>query len=668
MARVALGNDWASLWAASLGRACFQGSLCILLVWAICKVAGTRLPASLKSWLWWLACLKLTATLLCVTPPTLPILPAPPALQSQISPLPPILGESEQTQTHPFRFPQNWGRGGHSAFRGVEAGKQSFVSPSPLLLLGTLWLLGVALTIGTSVRQWWKLHRKIRRLLHGAAPRIVETNAVHGPLVTGLFRPVILLPQTTLSAEEHAMALAHETAHIRRGDLWLGLLPALTQALFFFFPLTHWAVREYHGACEEACDAAVLHGTQVAPVEYARLLLRFVSPQDPAPARGLGSGYAALRKRLLLLPGPIMTLSPRVRSLATLGLICALPGVLPWRLTTPPSSIHQRRLPDPRTLHFVLTDLGAADQSRTDATGLNAQGQVVGCVETDPPSVYGQAFVWGQSRTQTLPALPGNTYCRANGINDQGQIVASSYNTYDHDQAFLWQNGHRTTLTGLVNFPHSKALGINNQGLVVGYAQTGNYDSQRELIAHAVLWNMGGRPMDIGTLGGDYSAAYGVNDQGEIVGKADTSDFGSTHAFLWQKGRMMDLGTLGGSNSLALQVSDSGQAVGYSETGDTTHAFIWQDGAMRDLGTLSGGTESEAHAVNDQGQIVGTSDNTATLWQADRVVNLNHLVRNAPGWTLQNAVAVNAHGQIAGQGLAPDGHLHAFLLTPTGKS
>ena len=98
------------------------------------------------------------------------------------------------------------------------------------------------------------------------------------------------------------MALAHEQAHLRRGDLWLGLLPSLVSGAVFFFPPARWAVREYHLAREEACDAEALRRTGAAPAQYGRLLLRFASPALPGPALGLGAGYQSLRRRLTTLP------------------------------------------------------------------------------------------------------------------------------------------------------------------------------------------------------------------------------------------------------------------------------------------------------------------------------------------------------------------------------
>ena len=343
-ALVQLGNGWAAAWGGALGRACGQGALGVLLVWAVCRL-WPRLPAASRCWLWWLACLKLAVGLLCLPPVAVPVLPhAPskaPVFLSSLSPALPIAFKAPVPEAPPA--PNNGGAGMNGASpsgspllgRGGLPAGAACCAPTPLAWLWLLWLAGVGLTLGRDARQWWRLRRRLGRLPAGPSPRIVTTDAVAGPLVTGLWRPVILLPPSlTLSDTERAMAVAHELAHLRRGDLWWGLLPSATQALLFFFPPARWAAREYHLAREEACDAEALRRTGAAPAQYARLLLRFASPTSPSPALGLGANYQALRRRLTQLPqAASQSPSSKMRRLTALGLALGILPIVPWQLT-----------------------------------------------------------------------------------------------------------------------------------------------------------------------------------------------------------------------------------------------------------------------------------------------------------------------------------------------
>ena len=167
-------------------------------------------------------------------------------------------------------------------------------APSWRTGIALLWLVALLLQALIALRQW----RQARRMLHESqalrdaslqalctrqarqlglrrCPRLRVSDAIVSPQVTGLWRPTVLLPTGhALSADEAAMAIAHELAHLRRGDLWLAWVPALAQCLFCFHPLVRWAMREYALNRESACDAQVLRQDHAAPQDYGRLLLR----------------------------------------------------------------------------------------------------------------------------------------------------------------------------------------------------------------------------------------------------------------------------------------------------------------------------------------------------------------------------------------------------------
>src|SRR5262249_22592140 len=71
-----------------------------------------------------------------------------------------------------------------------------------------------------------------------------------------LFFPVHLLDR--LDADGQATLLAHELAHVRRGDHWVRPLELLVTGLYWWCPLVWWARRQIHIHEEECWDAWVV--------------------------------------------------------------------------------------------------------------------------------------------------------------------------------------------------------------------------------------------------------------------------------------------------------------------------------------------------------------------------------------------------------------------------
>jgi TonB family protein len=88
----------------------------------------------------------------------------------------------------------------------------------------------------------------------------VFTADVSVPMLTGLFRPVILMPRSAAEWPPHQLsaALRHELAHLERGDLRANFAGLIACAIYWFHPLIWVLARRLRTEQEAACDDAVL--------------------------------------------------------------------------------------------------------------------------------------------------------------------------------------------------------------------------------------------------------------------------------------------------------------------------------------------------------------------------------------------------------------------------
>lgn len=122
-------------------------------------------------------------------------------------------------------------------------------------------------------------------------PRIVASLISRGPFVTGLFRPVVVMPawfEDDYTPAEARAALSHEFMHVRRGDLWALQAYELFVAAMWFNPLAYIARNAFRTDQEAACDADVLARCQTSPHAYGSTLVKAAKLHLPEPAYASG--------------------------------------------------------------------------------------------------------------------------------------------------------------------------------------------------------------------------------------------------------------------------------------------------------------------------------------------------------------------------------------------
>jgi probable HAF family extracellular repeat protein len=298
-------------------------------------------------------------------------------------------------------------------------------------------------------------------------------------------------------------------------------------------------------------------------------------------------------------------------------------------------------------VQYEVIDLGPLNgiSGMSYAQDINNRGQIVGW--SDGWQIGTRAFLWENGNMTDLGTL-GGTWSVAKGINDRGQIVGYSETSSGERHAFLYENGTMTDINTITGAIYSEGYGINDLGQIVGEVRynTGGYESflyengKMSAIGGGAAWAINNNGQIVGSLGlyenGSWTSLcdYGcwphdINEQGQIVGIGGGGP-GESHATLYKNNNIIDLGTINGKDSQAHAINESGQIVGQSSynaddlNDNSQHAFLYQNGVMTDLGTL-GGNESIAFGINDVGQIVGTSVNnkgyySPVLWNPVTVV------------------------------------------------
>jgi beta-lactamase regulating signal transducer with metallopeptidase domain len=143
-------------------------------------------------------------------------------------------------------------------------------------------MLGLRLLVG--IVRTWRL-RQLAQPLSGDWVEGRDVRASAAIRVPVTFGSTILLPvaYTEWSAQKRRAVLAHEAAHVARGDFFILLLAALNRTVFWLSPTAWWLDRKLAHLAEAISDAAAIEIVQDR-LAYAEILLDMATGAHPVPA------------------------------------------------------------------------------------------------------------------------------------------------------------------------------------------------------------------------------------------------------------------------------------------------------------------------------------------------------------------------------------------------
>ncbi|MDD2337265.1 MAG: hypothetical protein PHD01_11885 [Geobacteraceae bacterium] len=326
---------------------------------------------------------------------------------------------------------------------------------------------------------------------------------------------------------------------------------------------------------------------------------------------------------------------------------------------------------------WTFTDLSVLGDivGDSNAVEINNNGDIVGNAFFTGDD-YRHGTLWSDGVAYDLGTLGGTS--TASSINDAGVIVGSSYISTSpggNHAAIFSTSAPPVDIQPAVPYSintESSVSEINNSGQMAGYAET-------DLLGQVpILWSDSStyQILDAGPLNMGY--VNSLNNLGQMAGGIaiqKTYDNGyvgyHTEAAFWDAdGTLTHLGVFDGWASYTHDINDLGQVlVGVlDETLLNEWSIVWQNGEVVETLAGLGGGRTEAQAINNNGQIVGTAQTAddswhAVLWQDGEIIDLNDYLSDA-SMVLVYAADINEKGQIVGYGHRADGTKFAFLLNP----
>lgn len=362
-----------------------------------------------------------------------------------------------------------------------------------------LWGIGMVFTLVWYIAGYRRFYRALKRTLCRAdlferhlflsmgGPKrlgLYRSSAVSTPMLLGLWKPILVLPDRIYSEEMLRNILNHELTHYRRRDLIFKWLAVVVSAIHWFNPIVHIVRRELDRACEMSCDEKLLRSMDKTDKQSYGETLLSLAADSALPRRLVATTFATEKRNLRERLEQIMTYKHMGRTTLALMLVVALllagcatavgpqssagPEESPAPTETPAPEATEAPVPTPEPKNVTVStvdELLAAIGSYTNITLLEGEYNLAEASDYGERT-DGKPYHW--TGTYNLPGESDAYELMISGVDcltlmAEGEVTISAVPRYAN--VLYWDDCTDICLAGLT-IGHTEAPGECTGGVV----------------------------------------------------------------------------------------------------------------------------------------------------------------------------------------------------------
>ena len=150
---------------------------------------------------------------------------------------------------------------------------------------------------------------------------LIRSKYVNTPMLTGLIRPMVVIPEKEIDETDMKLIIEHELTHYKHKDLYVNLLSILVLCFHWFNPIMYYCMPVIQGDGELYCDETVLKNKNMTYRKtYGKMIINMIptsSSKQVALSTCFYSKKLSVKRRLI----SIMNNNKAMKKISTLSIL-----------------------------------------------------------------------------------------------------------------------------------------------------------------------------------------------------------------------------------------------------------------------------------------------------------------------------------------------------------